>query len=138
MNARLVVADNCRARIFESHLSLRDLKKVDDLVHTPSRLTNRDLVDDASGKSVDQHGSLEPATSPKDHEKIVFAKRLGKHLKKMHSQKHFDELVLVAPPKFLGMLRDELQSPLDKLVTRTVDKDLTRLTVHELVEVLKI
>jgi len=56
----------------------------------------------------------------------------------MHSQKHFDELVLVAPPKFLGMLRDELQNPLDKLVTRTVDKDLTRLTVHELVEALKI
>ena len=133
METRVVVADNKRARIFSSHNVMKHLTEQEDFVHSAANLSNQDLVGDASGKSVDQHGSLDPRTSAKVHEEEQFAKALGKHLKELHNQQHFEQLILIAPPKFLGMLRDELPAPLDKLVTKTIDKDLTLIDVEELI-----
>ena len=79
-----------------------------------------------------QHGSLDPATSAKAHEAEKFAKMLARHLKDLHNEQHFEQLVLVAPPRFLGLLRKELHKPLGQLVTRTIDKDLTTAGVEEI------
>lgn len=137
MNTRIVVADNRRARIFSSYPHFSELDEQEDFVHNAARLSNQELVTDAAGKSVDQHGSLNPPTSAKAHEEEIFAKSLSKHLKELHNRDHFKKLVLIAPPKFLGLLRGELDSTLDKLVTKTIDKDLTLCSVDELIEYLK-
>ena len=137
METRVVVADNKRARIFVSHTVINNLVEQEDWVHSAASLSNRELVGDAAGKSVDLHGSLDPATSAKEHEEEMFAKSLGKHLKELHNQKHFDQLILIAPPKFLGYLRKELPEPLDKLVTKTIDKDLSLVGVEALIEYIK-
>jgi protein required for attachment to host cells len=134
MKTRVVVADNSRARIFSSYPHFRELCEQEDFVHEAAHLSNQELVADAAGKSVDQHGSLDPATSAKVHEKAMFAKALAKHLKKLHNHDHYKKLVLVAPPKFLGLLRGELHSTLDKLVIKTLDKDLTLCSIDELIE----
>ncbi len=137
MKTRIVVADNSRARIFSSYPHFSELCEQEDFVHEAARLLNQELVADAAGKSVDQHGSLDPATSAKTHEEEVFVKALAKHLKELHNRDHYKKLVLVAPPKFLGLLRGELHSTLDKLVIKTIDKDLTLCSVDELIEYLK-
>jgi len=46
-------------------------------------------------------------------------------------------LILIAPPRFLGMLRKELSSPLDQLVTSTIDKDLTTASVDDIIDHIK-
>jgi protein required for attachment to host cells len=137
MNTRIVVADNSRARVFSSYPNFSELDEQEDFVHNAARFLNQELVADAAGKSVDQHGSLDPATSAKAHEEEIFAKSLAKHLKELHNRDHYKKLVLVAPPKFLGLLRRELHRTLDKLVTKTIDKDLTLCSVDELIEYLK-
>ena len=137
METRVIVADNKRARIFSSHNVLKHLTEQEDFVHTAAHLSNQELVDDASGKSVDMRGALEPRTSAKVHEEELFAKALGKHLKELHNQQHFEQLILIAPPKFLGMLRAALPAPLDKLVTKTIDKDLTTAGVEELIDYIR-
>lgn len=137
MELRVIVADSARARIFESHSVINRLEEREAFVHNEAHLSNRDLVDDASGKSVDQHGSLEPATSAKEHEARNFAKMLARHLKELHNQRHYDNLILIAPPRFLGMLRKELPSPLDQLVTSTIDKDLTTASLDDIINHIK-
>jgi protein required for attachment to host cells len=134
VETRVIVADNRRARIFSSHTVLKHLQEQEGFVHDKARLSNRELVGDAAGKSVDHHGSLEPATSPRDHETQVFAKALSKHLKELHNARHFDQLILVAPPKFLGLLLKELPGPLDQLVSRKIDKDLTLASVEDIID----
>ena len=137
MEIRVVVADNRRARIFASHNVAINLREQEDFVHSAAHLSNQDIVDDAAGKSVDQHGSLDSKTSAKQHEEEMFAKSLGKHLKELHNKQHFDELILIAPPRFLGLLRAELPKPLDKLLTKSIDKDLTQASVEELINYIK-
>jgi len=137
METRVIVADNSRARIFASHDGLNHLTEQDDFVHSEAHLTNQDLVGDAAGKSRNPHGSLDPATSPKEHETRTFAKLLAKHLKALHNERHFERLILIAPPKFLGLLRKELHKPLDQLVERTIHKDLTTASVEDIIDYIK-
>ena len=137
METRVIVADNARARIFTSDSVISRLEEVEGFAHPEAHLSNIDLVGDASGKSVDQHGSLDPATSAREHEAQSFAKLLARHLKEMHNQQHYDQLILVASPHFLGLLRKELPDPLDKLLTRTIDKDLTTADVEQIVDYIK-
>ncbi len=134
METRVIVADNARARIFASHSTLFKLEEVEGFVHTQARLSNRELVSDASGRSTDRGDTYDAPTSPKEHEERTFAHMLGQHLKDMHNRQHFESLVLVAPPKFLGMLHGELPKPLGKLVARTLDKDLTTCSVEEIID----
>ena len=137
METRVIVADNARARIFASHDVLNHLAEQKDFVHSEARLANQDLISDAAGKSRDPHGSLDQATSAKDHEAQNFAKLLEKHLKDLHNQQHFEVLILIGPPKFLGLLRSELHKPLDQLVERTIHKDLTTASIEDIIDYIK-
>jgi protein required for attachment to host cells len=137
METRVIVADNARARIFASHTVLNHLEELEGFAHPEAHWTNQELATDSSGKSVDRRGALEPATSPREHEAEKFAHDLAHHLKDLHNQKHFEELVLIAPPRFLGMLQKHLQKPLDKLVSRTLGKDLTTCSVEEIIDYIR-
>ena len=137
METRVIVADNARARIFSSHSVINHLEEIEDFVHPEARLSNSELVGDSSGKSVDQHGSLDPATSPKEQEEQDFARLLGKHLKALHNEQHFEQLILIAAPSFLGMLRKALPGPLDQLVSQTIDKDLTTADIDTIIDYIK-
>jgi protein required for attachment to host cells len=134
METRVIVADNARARIFVSHDVIRHLEEHSDFVHPEAHLSNQDLVADAPGKSRDSPGLLDYSTSPRDHEAQVFARLLARHLKEMHNRQHFEQLILIAPPKFLGLLRKELPGPLDRILARSIDKDLTRASVGEIID----
>lgn len=133
METRVIVADNARARIFTSHDVLNHLTEQEDFVHSEARLAEQDLVSDAPGKSRNTQGSLDPETSPKEQEARDFARLLARRLKEMHNERHFDQLILIAPPAFLGLLRQALHKPLDQLVARTIDTDLSGATVEEII-----
>jgi protein required for attachment to host cells len=109
------------------------LEEREAFIHSEAQLSNTDLVSDSAGKSTHWCGSLNPPTTAKEHEAQNFAKMLARHLKELHNQRHYENLVLIAPPRFLGMLRNELLSPLDKLVTFTIDKDLTTASVESII-----
>mgnify|MGYP001546802779 CR=1 FL=1 len=137
METRVIVADSARARIFSSHGTLSQLEEIEGFAHPEARASNRDITSDAAGKSVDQHGSLDPATSARDHEAENFARLLGRHLKDLHNAQHFDQLMLVAPPRFLGLLRKQLPKPLDQLVEVAVDKDLSEASLEEIIDCIR-
>lgn len=134
METRVIVADNVRARIFSSHTVLNKLEEMEGFAHPEGRWSNSDIASDVAGKSAEQQGAYRSKTSPKEHEAENFAHMLGQHLKHLHNQHHYESLVLIAPPKFLGLLHAQLPRPIDKLVTQTVDKDLTTCSVEQIID----
>lgn len=77
-------------------------------------------------------GSDRQETSAQEHATDLFAKRVGEYLERARHQGRYDELVVVAPPKFLGTLRGELGSEVEKRVVEELAKDLSWLNERQL------
>mgnify|MGYP001814559891 CR=1 FL=1 len=137
MEIRVIVADNARARIFTAHPTVNQLREIEGFAHPEAHLSNSELVSDAPGKSRNPHGSLDPATPAKEHEAQGFARLLARHLKELHNRQHFEQLILIASPRFLGLLRSELPDSLGQLVSLSIDKDLTTAGVEQIIDYIK-
>ena len=56
---------------------------------------------------------------------------VGDYPEKARTDHRYDELVVIAPPEFLGTLRREMGKEVEKLVAQEVSKDLSGLSKHE-------
>ncbi len=72
-------------------------------------------------------------SEPKDAA-LAFAHELAMQLQRGRTDKRYDELILIAAPRFLGILRDALDPATAALVRGTLDKDYGHLGDRELVE----
>ncbi len=62
-----------------------------------------------------------------EYQKERFAKDMAEVVNKAASQNAFDKLVIAAPPKALGDLRDHLNKPAQERLSGEVHKDLTHI-----------
>jgi protein required for attachment to host cells len=135
----VLVCDAARARVFEIRNEDPIWHPVGVFDHVESRSKTSALAGDHLGQRSPEgagvhHGALAPASSPKEVEKAHFGHGLARMLEQALRARRFLRWVLVAPPQFLGMLRNELTPELAKHLMATVDKDLTHLTAHDLAE----
>jgi len=110
--------------------------------HPAGREHGRDLVTDAEGRSHNSAGvgggmTYSPRHNPKENEQAHFVKELADFLADGSSRQSYQELVLVAPPQFLGSLRDALDPQVTKKIKASLDKDLTSLSLTEITARLK-
>lgn len=77
--------------------------------------------------------AIEPRTDPHRAAKEAFAQRLAEHLEEAASAGRYASLLLVAPPAFLGDLRDALGAETRKRLKASLNKDLTKMALHDLV-----
>jgi protein required for attachment to host cells len=136
-NVWVLVCDAAKARIFEIRQEDPAWHVVDVVLHEGSRRKASELVGGRSGSRSSEgrsvhHNALAPASSPKEVEKDGFAHTLATTLDQAMRSARFGKWVLVAPPHFLGLMRKELTSELEKHLLTTVDKDFNDLDVHEL------
>jgi protein required for attachment to host cells len=129
----IVVAEAARARILSCQgRTCRELKEVEALAHTESRLRSRDLVSDRPGRSwadaagSGRHAMAEP-TDPATHELARFARMVVDRLQAAHHQGLFKHLVIVAAPTFLGALREAMDRPLAQTVRAEVAKNVVKI-----------
>jgi protein required for attachment to host cells len=73
---------------------------------------------------------MEPSSDPHDELKAQFMKKIVGVLESR--QGDFDRLILVAPPRALGLLRKSLPDTVASKVTGEIGKDLTQLPNAEL------
>lgn len=134
-NTWVVVADGTRARLFTRHKN-RKLEEFDVLLSPGHRLHEGDLVTDRDGRAFDSGGAGRHAmgnkNSAKDHEMTLFAKRLAGRLEEGRNAGELTRLVLISPPRFLGVLRAHMSAPTAELVALAIDKELTTLTAEKL------
>ncbi len=131
----VVVADSAYGRILEYRDS--GLEVVHDFAHPESREHNNDLIGNRPNQN--QHGMEKDLKgngpqSLRDRESVRFAKELAQFLATAHAQNRFGELVLVADPRFLGMLRNELAKPVAICVTGSINRHALNLKPPELAE----
>ena len=132
----VLVSDACRARIFADRGLRSGLVELEGFVCPGGREHVKDRVSDRSGlKPAGGQGVRAGATQevdPKEAEARAFARFLADNLKKKLNEQAFQELVLAAPPHFLGLLRAALDETVSKRVVSSFDKDFTTLDTQEL------
>lgn len=132
----VVIADAARARIVLSEGRNKPFRDIEQLVHGESRLRDTDRISDRPGRSFDSHGegrhAMEPGTDPADQEAIRFAADIANHLRQARTGNEFDALVLVAPPRFLGLLRKAMDPGSRERVRAEIHKEFTQLDDEEI------
>jgi protein required for attachment to host cells len=146
----ILVADSSRARIFDAtrkfsapgEFEFSEFSEVDDLVNARGRARNQDINTDKPGRMADRTGRGGTGTGqrsavggkeePKETEAKAFAQRVNDRLEQAANDGDYDELVVIAAPKFLGMLRDSRPSQIDSMIVEEIGKDFTKMSAHDL------
>lgn len=143
----ILIGDASRARLFADGSPSRSFALVADFEHPSSRAHVSELVADAygrkpvggsrsavNGRNRSFHGrpGVEPDTDPKDVEAMKFARDLAHELERAVDDHRFDELIVAAPPRFLGLLKETFCEKVRRRVILTLDKDLSLLSAPEI------
>ncbi len=131
----ILVADAAEARIYSYERGKGgELAQVEAFSHPESRMKGADLIRDRSGnnQSGGGHGTFVEQSETKIVEADRFARELVDALDKSRNGNKFDQLVLVAPPRFYGMMKQHFKAPLQAMVTGVVEKNYLSLKPREL------
>jgi protein required for attachment to host cells len=121
----ILVSDASRARVFSFDKDDGPWRLVEQLEHPLGRARTSDLVSDRAGRQRQIGPPLSQQTDPAEQESHRFAEKLCHLLQKGSDDHRFARLVLVAPPRFLGYLREILREPVARHVVASLDKDYT-------------
>ena len=133
---RILVADQAEALFY-------DLPSLDAVPHEVLRISDpaahlhdRDLVSDRPGRSYESVGgarhAIEREADPRQREAERFARRIARRLDEARRKGEYDELIVVAGPPFLGLMRKEMSRPTRERVVHEIRKDLVHSPVESL------
>ncbi len=133
----VLIAGSSRGLLYSTPGKGEPWSLVKEYSHPDSRISEGGLTTDHAGRT---HGSMaggarsamQSRTSPKEVEFEHFAQELAGVLHDGHGQQAYSRIVLVAPPHFLGMLRNMINPTVSKLIAATLDKDYLHLSEKEM------
>ena len=105
-----------------------------------AHLTESELVSDRPGRSFSHSGggvvkhAYEPRVNHHEEAAIRFARKLAEELETAQRNGRFDELVLVAEPHFLGLLRGALPPASRELIKHEVRREYAQGSPEEIRE----
>jgi protein required for attachment to host cells len=101
-----------------------------------SKLPSREIASDRPGRTFDSGGqgrhAKEPPTDPARHAQEEFARDVVRLLDEKRQSRAFKQLIVVAPPQFLGDLRALMPQQLREAVSEEIAKNLSKLSPQEL------
>jgi protein required for attachment to host cells len=125
---RIVVADQAEAIFYDAPRLDAAPKEIARISDPLARLHDREFDTERPGRSHESVGNMRHAIqreqSPRKAEAARFARRIARRLDDARRRDEFDELVVVAGPPFLGLVRGQLSGPTRARVTREIRKDL--------------
>lgn len=130
----VIVADSALVKVFKTQRIGGPMEFVKKLGNEAAHHKDIDMVSDRQGghRWPGNAGTFESRSDPKQVEILEFAEFIVKNLEKDHNNHVFEKLVLVAPAKFMGDLREKMPHHLHQVVEFELVKDYTRLTTQEL------
>lgn len=124
----VVTANSGFAKIFEVKGCGRQITEVQHVDFPKGKVKSGQVNSDRPGRAFDSFGmgrhAHTPAVSIHAHENKVFAGHLAKILREAHANNSFNELALIAPPHFLGELKQAIPNGLQKCIVKEINKDL--------------
>jgi len=137
----ILVANQAEAQIYSANRLPGGLTLVRTLSHAEGAAHARDLTSDGPGRVHDRMGSarhsMEPDTGVKEEERRRFVKEMVDWLKAAHLKGEFDQLVLLAAPAVLGVIRKTLAGDLANTVIKEIPKDVVAQNLEKIEEQLK-
>lgn len=125
---RILVADQAEAIFYDAATLTGVPTEVGRISDPLARLHDRDLTTDRPGRSYESVGgtrhSIRREETPRRTEAVRFARRIARRLDDARRKDEFDQLVVVAGPPFLGLVRQQLSRPTRARVAREIRKDL--------------
>lgn len=132
-----VVAESSCAKVFLSQDSGRQITLINQLLHPEGRFHNREIDTDRAGSCFSsasrgtRHG-LTPSEDPHTHQVSLFAHELAALLNEGRTRNEFDEIVIAAEPRFLGVLKSCLPKEFHHLAVSFITKNLSKLSERDL------
>jgi protein required for attachment to host cells len=134
----ILVADGGRARVFEMADADKALVEVACYANPDARLPGKESTTDRPPSVNESMGgtrhAVEPHTTIRDKIADRFAHSLIAALERGRQEHRYGSLVIVAPPRFLGVLHSGMDKPLRDCVVEEVRHDYTSLPVAQLRE----
>ena len=125
---RIVVADQAEAIFYDSTSLQGRPREVARITDPAAHLKDRDFSSDRPGRSYERVGGARHAVGkegePRHREAMRFARRIARRLDDARRKDEFEELIVVAGPPFLGLVREELSRPTRARVVHEIRKDL--------------
>lgn len=133
----VVIADGMRARILQWEGDDRFTPATKEELYDASvHGFARDLKSDAPGRAFDTGSgarhAMQPRHDPHEMEKERFERHVAEIVNEAAARKAFDRLVIAAPPKALGHLREALAAPARKCLIGELHKDLVKTPADQL------
>ena len=135
MNIGLVIADAGRARIFATERLGSPLESIKDLINPYGKQREQSFTSDRSGHTNSPSGTGHTMSNKaefKAMEDEQFAKSIVSELEENYRDGKFVAVYLLAAPRFLGRLRNELTPAMKKVVVREYAKDFSLMNEREL------
>src|SRR5690606_15530181 len=121
----ILVADAGSARIYKGEGRNGPLELVHQQDNPAGRKSASELQSDRPGLQRSGRGGFHGLGGDKDpqrHKAEEFAAQLARMLAFAHQDGQYDELLLAAPPQFLGELRKQLSADCQKVLAKSLDK----------------
>lgn len=126
----ILVANRVRARLLELDESKREVSEIGDFLNPDGRAPSGTRGENRPPRTMESVGTtrhaIEPHTEPAVKVADRFARQLIAILEDGRVHNHYDRLVLIATPRFLGRLRQCMDGPLRGHVVRELGRDMTR------------
>ena len=128
----ILVAHDAGARIFDNQGPGKGIDLVEEFDNPEGRARDGELESDRPGRSFRKNSAdprraaMSRSEGPRERVVAAFARELTDRLRQARVSGTYERLVLVAPPKFLGLLRASLDDPTAACVIGSLDKDLAR------------
>jgi protein required for attachment to host cells len=146
----VVVADEAIARFLHRPKADAELRPLEEMTDPAAHADGAELRSDAVGRRAggapvaqqsnarplrDAAGATASAGEGAQHlQAQAFARRVAQRLAEAQQQHSFDELRVVAAPRFLGLLRKAFSPQVASLVTDEINKDLVHASNREITD----
>jgi len=132
----ILVADGTHARVFLNEGPNKGIEELHEYAEDKALRQSGEIATDEPGRTFDSGGegrhAMEPPTDPKRHEKQEFHRELAGRIEADMKKNRFDRLVLVAPPRTLGNLREQFARADAVKIHAEINKDLIKVGHDEL------
>jgi len=137
---RIVVADQAEAVFYDAASLTTPPREVARIADAAAHLHDRDFSSDRPGRCHAKGRGTRHAfggeNEPRQQEAVRFARRIARRLDEARRKDEYEDLILVAGPPFLGLVRQELSGPTRARVLHEIRKDLVHSPAASLRELL--
>ncbi len=134
----LVVAERGAARIFTVESADGPLVEVERYEDPTATQRDREIDSDRPGRAFDSSGqhrhAMEREVSASERAAMRFAGEIVDKLETALRERRFENLVIVAGPRFLGHLRQTMSSSLERSIRAEVGKNLGSVEATDLLD----